>query len=54
MSLKQKIRQQELTINTCVAIPHPPIIKILTTAGFEWMAIDIEHALPSTSIRCKR
>ena len=44
MSLKNKLKNNELTIGTWVTIGHPSVIEILATAGFEWVTIDIEHA----------
>jgi 2-dehydro-3-deoxyglucarate aldolase len=42
--LKQKLVNKELTIGSWLTIPHQSVIEILSTAGFEWLAIDIEHA----------
>jgi len=44
MLLKEKIRQGKLTIGSWLTIPHPSIIEIMATAGFEWLTIDIEHS----------
>ena len=44
MILKDKIRQGKLSIGSWVTIPHPSIIEIMATAGFEWLTIDIEHS----------
>ncbi len=44
MLLKEKIRQGRLTIGSWLTIPHPSIVEIMSTAGFEWLTIDIEHA----------
>ncbi len=44
MHLKSKIRRGELTIGTWITIPHPSVIEVLSTAGFEWVTIDMEHA----------
>lgn len=44
MSLKNKLKNNELTIGTWVTIGHPSVVEILATAGFEWVTIDIEHA----------
>ncbi len=44
MNLKDKIRNNELTIGTWLTIPHLSIVEILATAKFDWIAIDIEHS----------
>ncbi|MEZ4923806.1 MAG: aldolase/citrate lyase family protein [Crocinitomicaceae bacterium] len=44
MNLKQKIRKGELTLGSWVTIPHPSIVEIMATAGFDWLTIDIEHS----------
>lgn len=44
MNLKQKIRNNELTIGTWLTIPHLSIVEIMATAKFDWIAIDIEHS----------
>lgn len=42
--LKEKLRNNELTIGTWVTISHPAVIEILSSAGFEWITLDIEHS----------
>ena len=44
MTLKEKIRKGELTLGSWVTIPHPSVVEIMATAGFEWLTIDIEHS----------
>ncbi len=43
MSLKQKLKNNELTLGSWVTIGHPSIIDIMASAGFEWLVIDMEH-----------
>ncbi|MGM0582635.1 MAG: HpcH/HpaI aldolase family protein [Bacteroidota bacterium] len=43
-NLKNKLRKNELTIGTWVTISHPAVIEILSSAGFEWITLDIEHS----------
>lgn len=43
-TLKQKIRDKELTIGSWLTIPHQSVVEIMATAGFDWITIDIEHA----------
>jgi len=42
-SLKEKLKNKELTIGSWITIGHPAIPEILSQAGFEWLVIDIEH-----------
>ncbi len=42
-SLKGKLSKKSLTIGSWVTIPSTEIIEILSTAGFEWLVIDLEH-----------
>lgn len=48
LSLKQKLLHNELTIGTWITIGHPSIIEILSTAGFDWMTLDMEHSAINT------
>ena len=41
--LKEKLSRKELTIGSWITIPSTEIIEILSTANFEWLAIDLEH-----------
>ena len=43
MSLKEKLKNNKLTLGSWVTIGHPSIIDIMASAGFEWLVIDIEH-----------
>lgn len=43
MSLKNKLKNNELTIGSWVTIGHPAVVDIMASAGFEWLVIDIEH-----------
>ena len=43
-SLKKKIVNRELSIGSWLTIPHQSVVEIMATAGFEWLAIDLEHA----------
>ena len=42
--LKQKLQKKELSIGSWLTIPHQAVIEILSTAGFEWLTIDMEHS----------
>jgi len=43
MSLKQKLKNNELTLGSWVTIGHPAIVDIMASAGFEWLVVDMEH-----------
>lgn len=42
-TLKQKLKNNELSVGSWITIGHPSIIEILSTANFDWLTIDIEH-----------
>ncbi|MEL6918034.1 MAG: aldolase/citrate lyase family protein [Bacteroidota bacterium] len=42
--LKEKLKNRELSIGSWLTIPHQSIVEILSSAGFEWLTIDIEHS----------
>ena len=41
--LKSKLKNKSLTIGSWITIPSTEIVEILSTAGFEWLVIDLEH-----------
>ncbi len=43
MSLKNKLKNNELTIGSWITIGHPSVVDIMASAGFEWLVIDMEH-----------
>ena len=42
--LKRKLEKQELTLGSWLTISHQSVIEIMSTAGFEWLCVDIEHS----------
>lgn len=42
-SLKQKLKNNQLSIGSWITIGHPSIVEIMSNAGFEWLTIDLEH-----------
>ncbi|WP_369999091.1 HpcH/HpaI aldolase/citrate lyase family protein [Winogradskyella sp.] len=42
--LKQRLKDNELTIGSWLTIPHQAVVEILSSADFEWLTIDLEHA----------
>ncbi len=43
MSLKQKLKNNELTIGSWIMIGNSMSVEVMALAGFEWLVIDIEH-----------
>lgn len=43
-TLKQSLRQNRLTIGSWVTIGHPSVVEIMARAGFDWLAVDLEHS----------
>ena len=41
--IRRKLSNQEVSIGTWQQIPHPSISEILGNAGFDWVAVDLEH-----------
>ncbi len=44
MNLKEKLKNNKLTIGSWITIGNPSIVEIMATAGFEWLTIDMEHS----------
>ncbi len=42
-SLKNKIKERQLTVGSWLSFSYPPICEMMAKAGFEWLAIDMEH-----------
>ena len=43
MSLKNKLKNNELTIGSWIMIGHPMSVEVMALAGFEWLVVDMEH-----------
>ncbi|TWO19335.1 HpcH/HpaI aldolase family protein [Campylobacter hyointestinalis] len=43
MSLKNKLKNSQLTIGSWIMIGNPIIIEVMSLAGFEWLVVDMEH-----------
>jgi len=43
MSLKQKLKKNELTIGSWIMMNTPVSVEVMALARFEWLVIDIEH-----------
>ena len=49
-SLKKNLKNRKLTIGSWITLAHPAIAEIMSKAGFDWLAIDLEHTdSPPTS-----
>ena len=42
--LKNKLKNNELTLGSWITIPSTDVVEILANAGFEWLCIDMEHS----------
>jgi len=43
MQLKNKLKNNKLTIGSWITIGHSSVVDIMASAGFEWLVIDMEH-----------
>ncbi|OGU72639.1 MAG: 2,4-dihydroxyhept-2-ene-1,7-dioic acid aldolase [Ignavibacteria bacterium RBG_16_34_14] len=43
--LKEKLKNNQLSIGSWVTLSHMSIPEIMATAGFDWLAIDMEHSV---------
>ena len=41
--LKNKLKNNELTIGSWITIGHTAVVEIMASAGFEWLVVDMEH-----------
>jgi 2-keto-3-deoxy-L-rhamnonate aldolase RhmA len=44
MTLKEKLRNKELTLGSWITLGHPAIAEIMAQAGFDWLTVDMEHS----------
>jgi len=44
-SLKATIAKCQLTLGSWITLAHPGIAEIMARAGFDWLAIDLEHSV---------
>ena len=45
MILKEKLKQDVLTIGSWITLAHPAIAEIMARAGFDWLTVDLEHSV---------
>ena len=43
--LKQKLHNKQITIGSWITLAHPAIAEIMAKAGFDWLAVDMEHSV---------
>ena len=43
MSLKNKLKTNQLTIGSWIMMNDPMSVEVMALAGFEWLVVDIEH-----------
>lgn len=43
-SLKQRMRNREVTFGSWITLGHPAIAEIMARAGYDWLTIDMEHS----------
>ena len=43
-SLKQRLKDHELTIGSWITIGHSSVAEIMAQAGFDWLTVDMEHS----------
>ena len=44
MSLKNKLKNNQLTLGSWITIPSTDVVEIMASANFEWLCIDMEHS----------
>jgi 2-dehydro-3-deoxyglucarate aldolase len=47
-TLKKKLASKELVLGGWIMIGHPAVAEIMARAGFDWVAIDMEHSAMTT------
>ncbi len=43
--VKHKLKNLELTLGSWITLGHPAIAEIMANAGFDWLAVDLEHSV---------
>lgn len=43
--LKEKLKSKEVCIGSWITLAHPAIAEIMAKAGFDWLAVDLEHSV---------
>ncbi len=45
INLKTRLKNKELAIGSWITLAHPAIAEIMANAGFDWLAVDLEHSV---------
>lgn len=45
MTLKEKLRRNQLTLGSWITIGHHSVAEIMAQTGFDWLVIDMEHSV---------
>lgn len=43
MNLKERLKNNQLTIGSWISIGHTSVVEVMASADFEWLVIDFEH-----------
>ena len=44
-TLKEALKHRDVTIGSWITLAHPGIAEIMAQAGFDWLAVDMEHSV---------
>ena len=44
-TLKSKLSRSQFTLGSWITLAHPAIAEIMSRAGFDWLAVDLEHSV---------
>lgn len=44
-TFKSRLRDKELLLGSWISLAHPAIAEIMARAGFDWLAVDLEHSV---------
>lgn len=45
INLKTKLKERQTTVGSWITLAHPAIAEIMAKAGFDWLAVDMEHSV---------
>lgn len=45
LSLKSSLGEGDISIGSWITLAHPAIAEIMAKAGFDWLAVDLEHSV---------
>ena len=43
--MKTKLKERQISIGSWITLAHPAIAEIMAKAGFDWLAVDLEHSV---------